>query len=75
MSATIRTNADTNTLTLRVDGRRLKYSPDSDARVVECVDGKMFTATEQAAVELAGEIRAWGVTEARALGYAVVFWA
>jgi hypothetical protein len=62
------------TLSIELDGQTLTYSHRTDKRIVDAIDGKVFTRSKREAVELAGEIRAWGVTEARALGYAVVFW-
>jgi hypothetical protein len=56
------------------NGNDLVYSAETDSRIVEAIDGKLFTDTEESAVALASELRAWGVTAARALGFAVVFW-
>lgn len=74
----IHTVTDSNeNRTLVIDcanGTHLEYSEKTESRCVEVIDGKIFTTTEEAAEELASEMRAWGVSEARALGYAVVFW-
>lgn len=70
--ATINTNS--NILTITLDGLRLQYSRKTDRRVAGAEDGKLFTKTLKGARELASELRAWGVREARALNYAVVFW-
>jgi len=56
------------------DGIHLEYSPETEPRCVEVIDGKIFTTTQEAAEELASEMRAWGVKPARPLGFAVVFW-
>lgn len=69
------TNAETETLTIRQDELVLTYSPATDARVVGASDGKLQCRDEQAAEELASEMRAWGVKGANASGCAVVFWA
>lgn len=64
-----------NVLTVTsIHGATLVFSPETDSRVDEAIDDKLFTKTELGAVELAAELNAWGVPEARALGYAVVFW-
>lgn len=64
-----------NVLTIKLDdGTVLTYSDETDTRCAEAVDGKIFTHTKKGAVELAAEMRAWGVKEARAFEYAVVFW-
>jgi hypothetical protein len=62
------------TLRLESNGSRLEYSASTDARVLDVQDGKIWCRTTVDADELASEIRAWGVKEARSLGYAVVFW-
>jgi hypothetical protein len=77
MSNTIQTVEKNETLTLVIDtadGTHLEYSEKTEPRAVEVSDGKIFTTTEEAAFELASELRAWGVSEARAFGFAVVFW-
>lgn len=61
-------------LTIKVDTLTLEFSRETDKRVFGAEDGKLWANTEGYAEELAGEIRAWGVSEARALGCAVVFW-
>lgn len=63
-----------NILTLNVNGIQITYSPETDRRIEEAIDDKVFTKTKEGAVELAAEMQAWGVTEARAFEYAVVFW-
>ena len=55
------------------NGNVLKYGAGITG-VEEVIDGKIFTTTEQDAVRLAAEMKALGVHEARAFGYAVVFW-
>jgi hypothetical protein len=75
MTTTTNISTDNNTLTIDLsDGIHLEYSRKTDRRVVEAIDGKIFTKTLKGARELASEMRAWGVKEARALNYAVVFW-
>lgn len=56
------------------DGLVITYSPETDKRIAGIKNGKLITKTLKGARELAGEARAWGLTEARALGFAVVFW-
>lgn len=56
------------------NGFRLEYSRRTDGRVLDAEDGKIWTKSEKAAESLAGELRAWGLPVARALGCAVVFW-
>ncbi len=75
MSNAISTNGD-ETLTINVasTGWTLTYSATTDRRVVGADDGKLLCRSIEAACELASEMRAYGVTEARQLGYAVVFW-
>lgn len=55
------------------NGNVLKYGAGMTG-VEEVIDGKVFTTTEQDAVRIAAEMQSLGVTEARAFGYAVVFW-
>ncbi len=55
-------------------GVRLEFSPATDARIEEVIDGKVLTQTEQDAEYLAGEMRCFGIESARAFGHAVVFW-
>lgn len=69
----ISTEDDMLTLTTS-SGLTLVYSPETDCRVADAVDGKIFTNSKQGALELAAEMNAWGVPEARAFEYAVVFW-
>ncbi len=71
---TIRTDAEASTLFIEVDGLALTFSPATDGRVVGAEDGKLLCRFESEAEELAGEMRAWGVRDARAFGSAVVFW-
>jgi hypothetical protein len=73
MTSTITTENNVLTITLQ-NGMRLEYSPRTDSRVFEAVDGKLFTQTIKGARQLAAEMQAWGVSEARADNYAVVFW-
>ena len=54
-------------------GEVLTYSPKTDKRIEEVIDGKIVTFTLQGAETLASEIRCWGA-EAKALGWAVQFW-
>jgi hypothetical protein len=56
------------------NGSKLVYSAESDARIIEVIDGKLFTDTQESAVAIASEMRACGIRNARALGFAVVFW-
>lgn len=73
MNAIIRTESDACHITT-ADGNSLVYRPDFEPRMVEAIDDKIFTVSEQAADEMASELHAWGVPEARSLGCAVVFW-
>jgi hypothetical protein len=70
----ITTDSETGTMKIVLYGANLTYSPATDARVVGAEDGKLLCQDEEAAEELAGEMRAWGVQGARGLGCAVVFW-
>ncbi len=71
-AATIATS--NNALVAKVYGATLTYSPETDARIVGAIDGKLQCRDEEAAYELAGEMRAAGIPGARDLGCAVVFW-
>jgi hypothetical protein len=51
----------------------VEYSAQTDDRVAGAEHGKLYAKSPEQAVELAGELRAWGVHEARAQGYGVVF--
>lgn len=55
-------------------GLCLKYSPKTDSRVDDAIDGKILTANEEDAESLAAEMHAWGIRKARAFNCAVVFW-
>lgn len=75
MDNAITANAETNTLTANCsNGNCLEYSPKTDRRIVEVIDGKVFCRSEKAAYEIEREMRAMGLGEARSLGCAVVFW-
>jgi len=69
---TITTSEDT--LTITGQHLRLVYSSKTDERVECAIDGKVWARDAVAAEELAREMRAWGVSIARAYGNAVVFW-
>jgi len=72
---TIENRREVLVLTARcANGNYLEYSEETDERIVEVIDGKIFTTTEDAAYELESEMRAMGLSEARAFGFAVVFW-
>jgi hypothetical protein len=62
-------------LVINAGGIRLEYAASTDARIESVEDGKIVTVDDDAADALASEIRAWGVSNARGLGSAVVFWA
>jgi hypothetical protein len=73
MDITYRINSNENNAMIIAfeDGIRLEYSPETEPRCVEVIDGKIFTTDERAAFELECEMKAWGVTGAHALGCAV----
>lgn len=71
---TIKTDAEKNLMEIAVYGAELSYSPATDARVLEVIDGKINCCDEEAAEGLAREIRAWGCPDAQALGCSVVFY-
>lgn len=56
------------------NGVSLTYSPKTDARIVDCIDGKVQCRTMKAAREIANEMRAWGFSEARTSNYAVLLY-
>lgn len=73
-STQITTDSEASTLTALVDDLELTFSPTTDDRVIGVEDGKVLVRSNTTALELASEMRAWGIREARAFGSAVVFW-
>ncbi len=73
-ATSITTDSETSTMTIEVDGSKLTYSPSTDDRVIGVEDDKVLTRSATSALELASEMRAWGVRDARGHGCAVVFW-
>lgn len=61
-------------LVFTLPGLRLEYSTETDPRILDVEDGKLFFQDDATAAEFAREMRAWGVNEARSLGCCVVFW-
>jgi hypothetical protein len=56
------------------DGEVLSYSAETDPRVSDVIDEKVLTTSLEGAETLAAELQCFGVTTARAFGFAVVFW-
>jgi hypothetical protein len=75
MDNAINTAEETLIILVASTGWTLTYSVATDRRVTGAEDGKLLCRSAKAAGELAGEMRAFGVAEARDLGHAVVFWA
>jgi uncharacterized protein YbaR (Trm112 family) len=72
---TFETNAEQITLVAACsNGNRMTYNESKDRRIVEVIDGKVWCRSAKAAYEIAGEMQAMGLSEARADGVAVVFW-
>lgn len=73
--STVSNSRETLVLTVScANGNRLEYSEETDARIVEVIDGKVWCSDDDTACELESEMRAAGLSEARAFGCAVVFW-